>query len=302
MSKYRLSKRLVTQLMKDVYGVPISLGSVSNAEERVSHSLEQIYVDIKTRLQQAPVVHVDETGYKQKNKSGWAWLLASSEFTLFHLNCSRGKKVAMRLLGNLLDKTVVSDRYAAYNFISPSRHQVCWAHLKRDFQKISERNEPSGSIGRALLKNHEDIFSFWKEHGYKGYYVHKKVRKRLRYLKNKLRKSLIRGTHCSYKMTRRTCQNILDYEQGLWLFFEKPGVSPTNNLAEQQLRPLVISKKLSFGVQSERGARFIERIFSLVMSCKQQNKNPLEVLQLAIRDFFITPPPALPGILPLGAC
>ena len=102
-------------------------------------------------------------------------------------------------------------------------------------------------------------------------------------------------------MTRRTCQNILDNEQSLWLFFEKPGVPPTNNLAEQQLRPLVISKKLSFGVQSERGARFIERIFSLVMSCKQQGKNPLEILQVAIRDFFTTPPPVLPDILPRAA-
>ena len=272
--------------MKDVYALPISVGSVSNAEERVSHSLEQIYADIKAEIQKAPVIHADETGYKQKNKNGWAWLLASAEFTLFHLDCSRGKKVAMRLLGNLLERIVVSDRYAAYNFISPSRHQVCWAHLKRDFQKISERKEASGAIGRALLKNYEQLFIFWKEQGFKEHYFHKKVRKRLRYLKNKLRKSLIRGTQCSYKMTRRTCQNILDNEQSLWLFFEKPGVPPTNNLAEQQLRPLVISKKLSFGVQSERGARFIERIFSLVMSCKQQDKNPLEWLRTAIESYF----------------
>lgn len=102
--------------MKDVYALPISLGSVSNAEERISHSLDQIYDEIKAQVQSSAVIHVDETGYKQNNKNGWAWLLASSEFTLFHLDCSRGKKVVMRLLGNLLERIVVSDRYAAYGY------------------------------------------------------------------------------------------------------------------------------------------------------------------------------------------
>jgi transposase len=98
----------------------------------------------------------------------------------------------------------------------------------------------------------------------------KKPKKRLRYFKAKLLRHLRDGIRCAHKTTARTCTNIWESVDSLWNFFEKPNVSPTNNHAERQLRPLVISKKLTFGTQSQRGSRFIERIFSIVATCKQQ--------------------------------
>ncbi|HGU7213232.1 TPA: transposase, partial [Legionella pneumophila] len=68
----------------------------------------------------------------------------------------------------------------------------------------------------------------------------------------------------------------------LWSFFELPNVPPTNNHAERQLRPLVISKKFTFGTQSERGSRFIERIFSVIATCKQQKNNVLTFIMEAL--------------------
>ena len=72
--------------------------------------------------------------------------------------------------------------------------------------------------------------------------------------------------------------------------FEHTGVEPTNNLAERQLRPLVISKKLSFGCDSTRGARFIERIFTAFMTCAQQGKNVIEFLNATIANYFANKP------------
>ena len=112
------------------------------------------------------------------------------------------------------------------------------------------------------------------------------MRKKRKRLCNKLLQHLRRGASCGHPMTQRTCENILSHGNSLWNFFDNQNVEPTNNLAERQLRPLVIAKKLSFGANSERGARFIERIFTVVMTCAQQRKNVIEYLNQSVYNYF----------------
>ena len=95
------------------------------------------------------------------------------------------------------------------------------------------------------------------------------------------------GSYSGHAQTMRTCKNILDFAGSLWHFFEVAGVPPTNNHAEQQLRPLVISKKLTFGTQSERGSRFIERIFTVTTTCKQQDRDTLAFIIDSVQKFFM---------------
>jgi transposase len=122
--------------------------------------------------------------------------------------------------------------------------------------------------------------------------LNKRAYKKRRYLKNVLIRHLNSGVHCGHAKTQRTCLNLLSQGSSLWLFLDNPLVPATNNLAERQLRPLVIAKKLSFGVKSSRGARFIERAFSIVASCGQQKRNSLELFQKAFCSHFsgLAPP------------
>lgn len=97
-SKYRLSKRLVQSWFQDVYQMPICLGSVSNVEHTISKSLKSVHEEVFSTIQTEKVVHVDETGHKENNKSGWAWIASAPQYTYFMLNKSRGKKVAKELI------------------------------------------------------------------------------------------------------------------------------------------------------------------------------------------------------------
>ncbi|HEN4771467.1 TPA: transposase, partial [Legionella pneumophila] len=180
-----------------------------------------------------------------------------------------------------------TDRYSAYDFLPDRNRQVCWAHLKRDFQKISERPGVPGKIGKKLLKAYERLFKFWKTEYDPNILSFKKPRKRFRYFKARLLRHLREGSRCTHKATARTCTNILESVDSLWNFFEIPNVPPTNNHAERQLRPLVISKKLTFGTQSERGSRFIERIFSVAATCKQQQKDVLVFIMDALQKWIV---------------
>jgi len=293
-SKYRLSIRQVKQLLHDLYEMPISIGSVSHAEARVSEALKPAHAEVLANIQSNSLpINIDETGYKQNNRTGWAWILANKECSYFHLSPSRGKLVAKQLLGAVIgtkNTMIISDRYPAYNFIPERQHQVCWAHLKRDFQKISERSGRPGKIGKLLLKYYRLLFKFWKADGDKRWWFFNKMRKKRNRWINKMLNHLHIGSKCGHITTERTCANILAQGKSLWNFFEHAGVEPTNNLAERQLRPLVISKKLSFGCDSTRGARFIERIFTVFMTCAQQGKNVMTFLNATIANYFADKP------------
>ena len=292
-SKFKLSKRQALELLKDFFQMPICVGSVSNIEHRVSQSLESLHGQIKNKIDESKIVHIDETGFKQNNRSGWAWMMANELFSFMQLDCSRGKKVAKKLIGNVINRIFISDRYPVYDFLPELCHQVCWAHLKRDFQKISERSGIAGVVGRRLLHSYGKIFAFWKSHLQQDN-DDKRTRKKRRRLKNRMLRDLEFGASCSHLTTARTCRNMLEMGKSLWLFLENRDVPATNNLAERQIRPLVIAKKLSFGVKSDRGARYIERIYSLVLTCRQQNKDVLSWLQDSITQYFIAgPPPVL---------
>jgi transposase len=283
-SKYRLSKRLAQCWFKDVYQMPICLGSVSNVEQTVSQSLKAIHEEVFTAVQAEKIIHVDETGHKECNRSGWAWIASAPQYTYFMLNKSRGKKIAKEIIGEHHGRMVVTDRYSSYNYLPSENHQICWAHLKRDFQKIAERPDKPGRIGNKLLKCYRLLFGFWKTAYKEGIELSKRQKKRLRRFKNNMLRWLVIGAECGHDKTARTCENILGYQHSLWHFFDNHDISPTNNHAERQLRPLVISKKLTFGTQSNRGSRFIERIFTVITSCRQQGRDVLTFVTQAVQD------------------
>ena len=116
-SKYRLSKRLVKQWFYDVYGMPMSVGSVSNIEETVSQSLAPAHQEVGALIRQEKIVHLDETGHRERNRSGWGWVASTRDYTCFFLNPSRGKKVAKEIIGSYHDRIIITDRYAAYHYL-----------------------------------------------------------------------------------------------------------------------------------------------------------------------------------------
>lgn len=84
------------------------------------------------------------------------------------------------------------------------------------------------------------------------------------------------GVSCKHKKTAGTCRNILKREEALWTFVYKEGIEPTNNIAEQKVRPGVLWRKVSFGTQSDAGSRFAERMMTVVATLKQQDRNVLD--------------------------
>ncbi len=155
--------------------------------------------------------------------------------------------------------------------------QVCWAHLRRDFQAMIDRGGEGERIGRRLLGMSNRVFRCW--HRVRdGTLEWEAFQERMRRLRREVSQALEDGSRCTCAKTAATCWEILKVEDGLWSFARVRGIDPTNNAAERALRFAVIWRRISGGTGSLHGSRFVERMLSVVATCRQQGRNVLEYL------------------------
>jgi transposase len=277
---YKMSKRNVTFLFEDFYGLHISVGTVSNAEKIISASLEKPVEEAKKFVPQQPAVNGDETSHAECGNKMWTWVFIASLVAIFIIRPSRGAQVVKDFLGETFKGTLSTDRWSAYTWLGVIFRQLCWAHLRRDLQKISERSGTSGRIGEELLECTRKMFRYW--HKVKdGTLSRERFKKLMSPIRGRVEILLQEGKRCGNKKTVGTCKQIFKLKEALWTFIEKQGVEPTNNLAEQILRRIVIWRKTSFGTQSAGGTLYLERIMTTVATCKMQKRNVLDC-QLAL--------------------
>jgi len=158
-----LSHRDVVEAMEALHGLSLSLGSVSAIQQQVARALEQPVKTAKQYVHQQPVNHVDETGWPEGGKQKWLWINVTPRATVFRIMIGRGQAEAREVIGRGYLGTVNTDRYAAYNWVDAHRRQLCWAHLKREFEAIKERGGASAEIGERLGEEVKAIFGLWHE-------------------------------------------------------------------------------------------------------------------------------------------
>lgn len=295
--KYHLSKREIGEIMSDFFQADLALGTVPALEQRTSHIIKAPVQEARQYVRNQPVVHVDETGWKEAGKRAWLWVAATLLVTVYVIRPSRGGQVAKEILGLDFTGIAVSDRWSAYNWLLNCLRQLCWAHLKRDFQAFIDRGGPSAQLGQALVSQAELMFQWW--HAVRdGTMSRATFQLHMIWVQQIVAELLRLGLTCDHPKTAGTCRDILKREAALWTFVWIPDVEPTNNLGERQVRPGVLWRNTSFGTQSKKGSRFVERIMTVVATLKQQNRNALEYLTAACEAANWGHP--APSLLPEG--
>ena len=160
------------------------------------------------------------------------------------------------------------------------RRQLCWAHLKRDFQALVDRGGESARVGQGLLEQTHKLFELWHR-VQAGTLSRSACQSEGVPIQQRVGDLLRQGTNVSHAKTHRTCQNTpigVKLESALWTFVWAEGVEPTNNSAERPLRRPVLWRRRSFGTQSEAGSRFVERVLTAVTKLRQQQRDVLDYL------------------------
>ena len=274
---YRLSKRQIQQVSADMLGLKISTGMISELERQSAAALEAPYNELATSVHQADAVNIDETSWREDRRKRWLWVTVTRLATVFTIARNRSGEIAVALLGSRDGQVVSSDRFSAYEWIMASWRQVCWSHLRRDFQAMIDRVDEGEPVGRRLLSLSNRLFHNWHRvrdgtldwGGFQG---------RMTRLRPEVKQALEEGSRCSCAKTAATCFEILKVEEGLWAFTRVRGIDPTNNAAERALRHAVIWRRISGGTDSVKGSKFVERMLTVVATCRQQGGNVLDYL------------------------
>ena len=259
---YDLTQRKTAKLLGD-FGISISPASVNNVYHRVREYLgEKKYREFEYELKKSFNTHADETSHRDKGKNCWTWLVSNARTVFIRIEKSRSGKVAKKLP---LGRVTNCDGYRGYDKAARAI-QRCWAKISRKARNPRYYFSDEGEV-EQYKKFVSDIFEIFHEAKHakeRSKKLQERFDKRLRMLMLKPRKQ--------ERNLLRIMNYILKYEGEWFTFLRYKGISPTNNQAERDLRPLVIKRKISQHTWSENGKKGLAVFFSLAQTCQRRHE------------------------------
>lgn len=276
----------IRKYLRDVLGLTVSRGQLNKVLHKVTEALEAPYAALLDLLASEPLLNIDETGHKENGKLMWTWCFRAQSYALFKIDPSRGSQVLFDVLGDEFAGVLGCDYFSAYRKfmrLSDSRVQFCLAHLIRDLKYLTTLpDEETAAYGERLLKGMRALFRT----------IHKResmdeaaFEKALQRQRKKIIRIAVRGAP-----DKRPVNNMVArFEQHGEAYFEfitTPGIEPTNNLAEQAIRFVVIDRRITQGTRSERGRQWCERIWTVMATCAMQGRSAHQFLTDAVQAHF----------------
>jgi transposase len=279
MACFRQSKRRAAQFLSMILNQPASAGWMVLLQNRAAEAVKPAYDELAKKLTEEKSPHIDESPTKEGQAKAWVWTIVAATYTFFACRTSRAADVLDGLLGDDFAGVIHCDRARMY--WSFGRLQWCWAHLKRDFQALID--SPCGTakrLGHDLMKPTRELFALWQKVR-DGTISRTTFRRQMQPIRDQVDALLLRGYFNA--RTYGFCKELVEHKDNLWTFVDIEGIQLTNNAAEQALRHAVIWRKLSFGTQSASGSRFVERLLTVIETCRRQSRNTFQWLTDAVQ-------------------
>ena len=271
----------IEKIYTDIFGLPLTTGALIGMDKKVAGMGIHPYADLEKRMRNSSVSYLDETGWPINGEQYWLWHAGNKDGSLYAVDKHRNHQVAEGILGKNYTGVMVTDCFSAYNLVKAGAKQKCLAHLFRDLDELTilYPNDPEVIAFSVNLDNilHEGLNLYHK------YKEGKHTLDDLRQGKQDLEKNTDALTLTRVKLTNKKAETLrkrlIRYKDELFTFLAYPDtVEPTNNFSERQLRPSVISRKLSFGNKTKEGADRHAVMMSLIQTAKLQKKEPKDLL------------------------
>jgi transposase len=286
----RMPRRVVQELLEQVLGIPLSLGSIQNSWEETSEAVAEPCMELEKQLPHVPVINSDETGYRTSGEKRWLWALVAPGFVFYTIALTRGAEVLVQLLGEVFAGILCSDRCPSYLKYHKGEGQFCWAHFKRNIlgvQKIAKTTDAE-RFCRDALALHARLFRLWHRFGAGpnvryGPITREQLIEKSIPLEKKFFALADRYLDSNDRDVANLAFALLKHFEKFFAFLRNEGVEPTNNSAERALRCAVQWRKTSFGSRSSQGEVAVARLLTVTRTCRMQNREPLDYLGTAIR-------------------
>ena len=287
----------VRKFLRDVFGVTVSRGQLAKMIGKTSAALAGPYQDLLSRLPRERRLNVDETGRKDSGEQWWTWCFRADLFTLFKIDSSRGSSVLVDVLGREFDGVLGCDYFSAYRKYREDFGvlvQFCLAHLIRDVKFLLTLPDPvTRRYAERLLDALRRLFGV----------IHRRdlmtPARFQRALERSRKKVLKVGRRAPDRIeARNLAERFRRHGAAYFRFLTTPGLEPTNNLAEQAIRFVVIDRRITQGTRSETGRQWNERIWTAMATLTQQGRSILPYLCDAIGAWLRHQP--APALFPAG--
>lgn len=263
----------------------IGYSSLVDAMHQLAKRLKEVPKSLIQAYRQAPVKHADETGWRTDGQNGYAWLFCTPDISIYRFRKSRAASVAKEVFGEKpLPGVLVVDRYNGYNKM-PCLIQYCYAHLSRDVKDLEkdfpENGEVKAFVG-ALVPQLATAISL------RGLDI---TDQQFNRQATKIKSNIIAITNRQAKHPAIwKIQDLFREKTGrLYHWASDRNIPADNNLAERELRPLVIARKISFGSQSDAGAGTRETLMTVLHTLKKRAPDVMAAFK-SVLDRFVEEP------------
>jgi transposase len=288
----------IRKFLRDVVHVDVSRGYLAKLVVKVSASLAAAYAELFSRLPSEAVLNIDETGHKEYREKFWTWCFRAQLYTLFHIDKSRGSKVLVEVLGTEFDGVLGCDYFGAYRKYMRQFDvlvQFCLAHLIRDVKFLltlpSREDQAYGRRVRAALR--ELFAAIHRRDKLSAAGFQKALEAARQQVVKDATTRVPKGNHA-----QNLAKRFREHGEAYFRFITTPGIEPTNNLAEQAIRFVVIDRRITMGTRSETGRRWCERIWTTIATCAQQGRSVFHFLLDSVHAYFTGS--SSPSLLPSG--
>jgi transposase len=273
-----VSYRKTAGLLLTLTGLVITASALARSGHRLRRHAQATYDRLVEAARHSAVQHVDETGWKICGRSAWLWVFADADVTLYRIRSSRAHDVVVEVLGEDFSGVLVSDCFLAYDPL-PFAKQKCLAHLLRTCSEI-EAAKTRGAVRfsrrvAALRRRAMALRRRRPEMSPHGYAV---ARGRLHAELDRL----LAG-HYTDPDNARLAKRLRKQRQHLLRFLDHEAIEATNNLAEREIRPAVVARKLSAGNRTEAGAETHAVLATVLRTCRRQGRDILGLLGELLR-------------------
>jgi transposase len=278
----RLPFATVRRSLAQAHGLSLSVGALVAAVRAVAARAEAAAAVHLAAIRASPVVHADETGWREggHNGYGYAWTLSTPEARYF-VRGTRERAVLEEALGEGFAGVLVSDFYAAYTGCEGARHQYCWAHLLRDADELA-RQHPRDAGVRGWADALRRLFGRARAFAAPDPAARVAARQRFEAELAALCAPALAEPSGTSPPQAGLCRRVEKHLGGLFVFVEDPAVPPTNNAAERSLRHLVVCRKISGGTRSAAGTDAKMALASLFGTWRARGLDPLEQCRLLL--------------------
>ena len=281
-----MSYSTIERFFTEVLRLDLSRSLLDKATKKVSQALKPAYEQLTTRLPDEPYLGIDETGHKDDGKKHWTWCFQTSNYTLFHIDKSRGSCVLFDLLSEAFDGIIGCDYWGGYRKfarLSDALVQYCMAHLIREVRFLAEHTTKFlAHWGNQLLDWLRKLFKTL--HRSDKFTTEGFARKMKQIQQGFLRRIRRPPDHALCKKLARRFKGKA--AENYFRFLTEPNVEPTNNGTEREIRHTVIDRRITQGTRGRVGMRWCERIWTTIATCKKQNRNVFEFIHNSLIEHW----------------